>query len=261
MRFGTTGPVLHAEILERHTFGRRTDPAVARRRWQRRRCDRRVGTDSAAAVHQTLGRPERSRAVPDRVRADARIRGRPHRRASLHARDPRQACGTRYRAHGHHAARRLRHVRADTNRRCRAPPHSSRSHSIFPTAASRAIERARANGRRIVAVGTTTTRTLEHAARMHEGRVPACTGEADLFIYSRVRVSSGRRAADQLPSAAIVAARAGVGLRRPRSGAARLSGQPSRERYRFYSYGDAMLITLDGRQWHGSNGTSVLNPL
>ncbi|HXZ27607.1 MAG TPA: tRNA preQ1(34) S-adenosylmethionine ribosyltransferase-isomerase QueA, partial [Terriglobales bacterium] len=51
-------------------------------------------------------------------------------------------------------------------------------------AAAQAIERARQNGRRIVAVGTTTVRTLEHAAlQSPEGRIAPMTGSAEIFIY------------------------------------------------------------------------------
>jgi len=53
--------------------------------------------------------------------------------------------------------------------------------SISEDAASR-INRALEAGRRVVAVGTTTVRTLEFAARQR-GRVQAGVGEADLFIY------------------------------------------------------------------------------
>ena len=46
------------------------------------------------------------------------------------------------------------------------------------------IERARREGRRIVAVGTTTVRTLEYAASRHkDGHIEPQTGEADIFIY------------------------------------------------------------------------------
>ncbi len=50
--------------------------------------------------------------------------------------------------------------------------------------AAQQIQSARDAGRRIVAVGTTTVRTLEFAAGQHkDGRITAQTGEADIFIY------------------------------------------------------------------------------
>ena len=62
-----------------------------------------------------------------------------------------------------HAARRLRHVSAGPRRPHRGSPARGRALRRSPTAAAQAINRARDEGRRIVAVGTTTTRTLEAA--------------------------------------------------------------------------------------------------
>ena len=57
------------------------------------------------------------------------------------------------------------------------------AYSISPEAAT-AINRALDAGRRIVAVGTTTVRALEHsAAKSATGRLKSGTGEADIFIY------------------------------------------------------------------------------
>ena len=56
--------------------------------------------------------------------------------------------------------------------------------------AARAINRAKAGKRRVVAVGTTTVRTLEYAAgraEVGENRVEAGRGEADAFIYPGYR--------------------------------------------------------------------------
>src|SRR5207247_9411869 len=50
-------------------------------------------------------------------------------------------------------------------------------------AAAAAISRARGEGRRIIAVGTTTTRALESVARVHDGHVVAGHGPTELFIY------------------------------------------------------------------------------
>src|SRR5207248_2557192 len=49
--------------------------------------------------------------------------------------------------------------------------------------AAATIDRARRERRRIVAVGTTTTRTLEAVARAHDGAIVAGAGVTDLFIY------------------------------------------------------------------------------
>jgi S-adenosylmethionine:tRNA ribosyltransferase-isomerase len=108
-------------------------------------------------------------------------------------------------------------------------------------AAAEAVNSALAAGRRIIAVGTTTTRTLEAVAREHGGRVAAGAGETDLFIAPgfRFQVISGLLTNFHLPCSSLlmlVAAFAGRGhvLNAYHEAVAR--------RYRFYSYGDAMLV-------------------
>ena len=108
-------------------------------------------------------------------------------------------------------------------------------------AAAAAINRALDDGRRVIAVGTTTTRTLESVGRANAGRVVAGTRHDRSLHLSGLRVPGRQRTADEFPSAAVVAADAGVGVRRARARAGRIS-RGGRSRYRFYSYGDAMLI-------------------
>jgi len=114
-------------------------------------------------------------------------------------------------------------------------------YAIAPPAAA-AINRARADGRRVIAVGTTTTRTLEAVARAHDGAIVAGTGETDLFIYpgAEFRSVDGLLTNFHLPqSSLLMLVSAFAGRERVRSAydAAIADG------YRFYSYGDAMLIT------------------
>jgi S-adenosylmethionine:tRNA ribosyltransferase-isomerase len=104
-----------------------------------------------------------------------------------------------------------------------------------------AIAAARAEGRRIVAVGTTTTRALEDAAVRGEGVVRAGRAQAEIFIHPgfRFQVIAGLLTNFHLPESSLlmlVSAFAG----RERVLAA--YEEAVRERYRFYSYGDAMLI-------------------
>jgi S-adenosylmethionine:tRNA ribosyltransferase-isomerase len=109
-------------------------------------------------------------------------------------------------------------------------------------AAAVAINAALDSGRRVISVGTTTTRTLEAVAAAHDGRIVAGSGSTDLFIFPgfRFRVTGGLLTNFHLPRSSLlmlVAAFAGTGrvLAAYREAIA--------ERYRFYSYGDAMLIT------------------
>jgi S-adenosylmethionine:tRNA ribosyltransferase-isomerase len=115
-------------------------------------------------------------------------------------------------------------------------------HYEIPESAARQINLAIAERRRIIAVGTTTTRTLEAVAMAHEGQLAAGTGATDLFIYPgfEFRVISGLMTNFHLPRSSLlmlVCAFAG----RERVLAAYAAAVA--ERYRFYSYGDAMLIT------------------
>ena len=106
--------------------------------------------------------------------------------------------------------------------------------------AAQAINQALAAGRRVVAVGTTSVRTLEYVAREH-GQVVAGSGEADLFIYPGFpfRVVGAMLTNFHLPKSTLlmlVAAFAG----RERVLAA--YEHAVREKYRFFSYGDCMLV-------------------
>lgn len=110
----------------------------------------------------------------------------------------------------------------------------------IPAATAEAVARAKAEGRRVVAVGTTTTRTLEWAADA-SGRVGERRGEADLFIYPgyRFRVVDALVTNFHLPrSTLLLLASAFAG----RDVVLRAYAHAVATGYRFYSYGDAMLI-------------------
>ncbi len=102
------------------------------------------------------------------------------------------------------------------------------------------IRRAKTAGGRVVAVGSTTTRTLEWVARQR-GEVVADEGIARLYIRpgDSFRVLDALITNFHLPASTpliLVAAFAGLDLVR------RAYTEAIKERYRFYSYGDAMLI-------------------
>jgi len=119
---------------------------------------------------------------------------------------------------------------------------SHRMHSEWydvPAAALAAIDAARSSGGRVVAVGTTSLRAIESAAR--NGVLAAGSGETDLFIRPgyRFRVIERLITNFHLPRSTLlmlVCAFAGT------QNALRAYRHAVAQRYRFFSYGDAMLI-------------------
>jgi S-adenosylmethionine:tRNA ribosyltransferase-isomerase len=111
---------------------------------------------------------------------------------------------------------------------------------ILPSDTVERIRQTRAAGRRVVAVGTTTVRTLETAATRPEG-LEAGSGRSTLFIrppYS-FRVVDALLTNFHLPrSTLLMLVSAFAGTERIR----RAYAEAVRERYRFFSYGDSMLI-------------------
>jgi len=107
--------------------------------------------------------------------------------------------------------------------------------------AARRLNRALNEHRRIIAVGTTTVRTLESVAAANQGRIRAAGGDTRLFIKPgfEFQVVGGMLTNFHLPRSTLlmlVSAFAG----RERVLAA--YEHAVRQRYRFYSYGDCMLI-------------------
>jgi S-adenosylmethionine:tRNA ribosyltransferase-isomerase len=102
------------------------------------------------------------------------------------------------------------------------------------------INRARTEGRRVIAIGTTALRTLESLAD-ENGRLRAESGDTDIFITPgyRFRVVDGLWTNFHLPrSTLFMLVSAFAGLERMQAAYAHAIAQ----RYRFYSYGDASLI-------------------
>ena len=120
------------------------------------------------------------------------------------------------------------------------------AHAVDPepyeisAAAAASIDRALDEGRRVIAVGTTTTRALESAGES-DGRVRPLAAAASLTITPgyRMRIVDGMLTNFHLPRSsllALVAALAGREL------ILKSYGHAVRAGYRFYSYGDATLI-------------------
>jgi S-adenosylmethionine:tRNA ribosyltransferase-isomerase len=111
---------------------------------------------------------------------------------------------------------------------------------VIPAETAAAVERARAEGRRIVAVGTTATRALETATGA-DGRVRPGEGETALVIVPgcRFQATDALVTNFHLPASSLLLLVCALAGRERLLSAYR---EAIRERYRFYSYGDAMLI-------------------
>ncbi len=109
-----------------------------------------------------------------------------------------------------------------------------------PEEAARLHREARAAGGRVIAVGSTTVRTLETVIR-ERGAIEACAGRSALFIYPPFEF----RAVDMLmtnfhlPKSTLLMMICAFG---GRDLILEAYAQAVREKYRFYSYGDCMLI-------------------
>jgi S-adenosylmethionine:tRNA ribosyltransferase-isomerase len=104
------------------------------------------------------------------------------------------------------------------------------------------INRAVREHRRVIAVGTTSVRTLEHAARQtSEGSVQSGSGETGLFIYPgfEFKVVNGMLTNFHLPKSTLLMLVCALGGQNRVLSAYRHAVE---QRYRFYSYGDCMFV-------------------
>jgi S-adenosylmethionine:tRNA ribosyltransferase-isomerase len=114
-------------------------------------------------------------------------------------------------------------------------------HYEIPNETATALARAKQEGRRVIAVGTTTTRALEDAAVRGSGHVRTGLGTASLFIYPgyHFQVIDGLLTNFHLPASSLLMLVSAFAGRERILAAYR---EAVAQRYRFYSYGDAMLI-------------------
>ena len=122
-------------------------------------------------------------------------------------------------------------------------PREHRMHSEFweiSEGAARAVSGAKADGRRVISVGTTAARLLENAAA-EDGSIAAGSGWVDLFITPgyRFRAIDGLITNFHLPKSTLLMLVSAFAGRENILAAYR---RAAKERYRFYSFGDAMLI-------------------
>ena len=111
-----------------------------------------------------------------------------------------------------------------------------------------AANEAKQNGRRVFATGTTTTRALESVARANAGKLNVFKGKTDIFLFppANFQIVDALLTNFHLPESTLlmlVSAFAAPGEKdRGRELILAAYAEAIRERFRFYSYGDAMLI-------------------
>ncbi len=111
----------------------------------------------------------------------------------------------------------------------------------------RLISEAKDSGCRIVAVGTTTVRVLESVAGQNAGKLNVYKGKTNIFIYPpfQFQIVDALLTNFHLPCSTLlmlISAFASPGEVRGREMVLSAYAEAIRERYRFFSYGDAMLI-------------------
>jgi S-adenosylmethionine:tRNA ribosyltransferase-isomerase len=111
----------------------------------------------------------------------------------------------------------------------------------------RAVNEAKNSGQRVIAVGTTSVRVLESVARQNDGKVNAGNGKTSIFIHppGEFKIVDALLTNFHLPCSTLlmlVGAFVAPGEIRGREKILSTYAEAIRERYRFFSYGDAMLI-------------------
>lgn len=113
-------------------------------------------------------------------------------------------------------------------------------HFVIDEATANEINRRRANGGRIIAVGTTSCRVLESASAP-DGRVSPMSAETGIFIYPgyKFKATDALITNFHLPESTLIMLVSALAGKELTMGAYQ---EAVRERYRFFSFGDAMLI-------------------
>ena len=125
------------------------------------------------------------------------------------------------------------------------PMHEERY--VLPGPTADAVNRARACGGRVIAVGTTTVRVLETVAAQGQGRLISGAGRTRIFIYPpyEFKIVDVLLTNFHLPRSTLVMLAGAFAAPGSAQGCGLILSaytEAVRERYRFYSYGDAMLI-------------------
>ena len=114
--------------------------------------------------------------------------------------------------------------------------------AVIPEATAAAVNRAKDEGRRVVAVGTTSVRTLEASVRAHAGRVAPGAFETDLFLVpgAEFHVVDALLTNFHLPRSTLLMLVSAFAGRENVLAAYREAVDAG---YRFFSYGDAMFVS------------------
>ncbi len=119
--------------------------------------------------------------------------------------------------------------------------HMHSEHFMLPQETADLINETKAKGGRVISVGTTSCRTLESAAQRCEGTLHACEGDTEIFIYPgyEFKVIDGLITNFHLPeSTLIMLVSAFMGY----ENTMQAYKTAVEEQYRFFSFGDAMVI-------------------
>ena len=118
--------------------------------------------------------------------------------------------------------------------------HMHSEYYCIEEAEAEKINAAKQNGKRVIAVGTTSTRTLETAAG-EDGTIHACSGWTDIFIYPgyQFKIIDALITNFHLPESTLVMLVSALAGREHVLHAYEVAVQ---EKYRFFSFGDAMFL-------------------
>ena len=118
--------------------------------------------------------------------------------------------------------------------------HMHSEYYCIEEAEAEKINAAKQNGKRVIAVGTTSTRTLETAAG-EDGNIHACSGWTDIFIYPgyQFKIIDALITNFHLPESTLVMLVSALAGREHVLHAYEVAVQ---EKYRFFSFGDAMFL-------------------
>lgn len=105
-----------------------------------------------------------------------------------------------------------------------------------------AVANTKANGGRVIAIGTTSVRSLESAAKVHGGKLDTYFGDTDIFIYPgyQFNVVDAMVTNFHLPESTLIMLVSAFAGQNNIMGAYNTAIE---QQYRFFSYGDAMFLT------------------